>query len=77
MFAGLTASLTVATTAFLIRASESAPAWLPWFGLAAAGALLFSFVYIPLFVLPIWTLIATLGIRNAGRPLLTDAITED
>jgi hypothetical protein len=67
LFAGLAASLTVATVGYLAATAGAAPQTFTWFSFAVAAALLASFTLVPFVVLAVWTIVAARWIQVDRR----------
>lgn len=67
---GFAAALFVASLAHTLRGTAIVPGWLVTAGYVVGVLLLFSFAFFPLFLLPLWVLMAGIAVvARAGRPL--------
>jgi hypothetical protein len=54
------ALMIVCVSVSALRANSVLPAWFGWFGFVCAIALLFAVIFLPMFALPLWAIVASI-----------------
>ena len=68
IFAMIAAGASVFAVCLMARESGGLPAWVVWTGFAAAALALLGMFYMPMFVLPLWALAASVGMLFTRGP---------
>ena len=69
LYGMIAASASIASLSALMLRTRALPKWLAVFGFVAAFVLLFGYVYMPMMILPVWTIAASVGLlRPAPEP---------
>lgn len=67
LYGMIAASVSIASLSVLMLRTHALPKWLAVFGFVAAFILLFGYVYMPMMILPVWTIAASVGLLRPAR----------